>query len=207
MPKIGRDQDARMCRSSSGQAMVEMALVAPLLLVLLLGAVDFGRVMQARVTALAATRAGASWGAGLLANANELLDPVYDVTTYCSGYGPSCNIEARSCAEAAGFPGYSGGPLLVTAKASYRDCANNYASSTNSAGGVCSPSATQSNPFLSVAWNHADGSAFTPGSGVTVKVGDRVSVTGTFCFNTLFPWPAVPRQVKFSSTSTYTVQP
>ena len=50
-------------RSRRGQSMVEFALVLPMLLILLLGIVDFGRVFQAGIVTEAAARNGAEAGA------------------------------------------------------------------------------------------------------------------------------------------------
>src|SRR4051812_41410238 len=152
-------------RLGRGQGLVEFTLVLPIIMLVLLGAIDFGRLMQARVTAEAATRAGAHWGAGILANATQPLDPVFAYTSSKCGFGPTCNIEARACAEAAGLPGYSAGPALQGEgdnPLAYKDCAHNYASSTNVVANVCSPGGTQSNPFLTVTWRHSDGTTFTP---------------------------------------------
>jgi Flp pilus assembly protein TadG len=197
-------------RRSSGQGLVEFALVVPILMLVLLGAVDFGRLMQARVTAESATRAGASWGAGILANATQALDPVFSLSTSRCAYGPTCNIEARACDEAAGFPSYSGGPAQTGAGSNpvtYHDCANNYGSSANSAANVCSPSSTQSNPFFTVTWRHADGTSFSPGPSLQAVVGDTIEVNGTACFKTFVPWPGVPSSNILTTSARYTVQP
>ena len=196
-----------------GQAIVEFTIVLPILLLVLLAALDFGRLMQARVTAEAATRAGASWGAGILANATQGLAPLFmtaPVSGVKCGYGPTCNIEARTCDEASGFPGYSGGPLLYGAGSNpiaYHDCAHNYAASTNVVGGTCNPSGTQSNPFLEVHWRHQDGAEFSPSAFGPAQVGDTIEVVGTYCFKTLIPWPAVPSTVTLTTASRYTIQP
>ncbi len=52
-------QDHSTGRSRRGQSLVEFALVLPMLLVLLLGVADFGRVFQAGITIEAAARNGA----------------------------------------------------------------------------------------------------------------------------------------------------
>ena len=49
-------------RGQAGQALVELALVAPVLLVLVLGIADFCRVFYASVTVTNAARAGAQFG-------------------------------------------------------------------------------------------------------------------------------------------------
>ena len=49
-------------RRQRGITSVEMLIVIPLLVLLMLGAVDFGRVMYAGMTTTGAARAGAGWG-------------------------------------------------------------------------------------------------------------------------------------------------
>ncbi len=50
-------------RSDSGAAMVEMAVITPLLVVMTLGVGDFGRVLYTAITLSHAARAGAAYGA------------------------------------------------------------------------------------------------------------------------------------------------
>ncbi len=75
-------------RGQRGQALVEMAMIAPFLLVLMLGAIDFGRVYFAYVAVTNGARNGADYAAGgsnaaadlasikaaVVADTNELLD-------------------------------------------------------------------------------------------------------------------------------------
>ena len=53
----------RRWRSERGAALVEAALVLPLLLLIVVGTIDFGRVMYALLAVQGAARAGASYGA------------------------------------------------------------------------------------------------------------------------------------------------
>lgn len=53
----------RFRRSQSGGAALELAFVAPLLLLLLIGVADFGRAFYTSVTVSNAARAGAEYGA------------------------------------------------------------------------------------------------------------------------------------------------
>ena len=53
----------RRLRSQSGAAIIEMAVTTPLLLLLLLGAGDYGRMMYFGITLAHAARAGAQFGA------------------------------------------------------------------------------------------------------------------------------------------------
>jgi Flp pilus assembly protein TadG len=61
-------------RKSRGQSMVEMALVLPIIMVLLMGAVDFGFILYAHVQVAAAAGEGARVGALVLYN-NEVNNP------------------------------------------------------------------------------------------------------------------------------------
>ena len=195
---------------NSGQSVVEFALVLPVLLILVLGAADFGRVMQARVTSESAAKAGANWGASHWQNATAAMEPAYALTANpknCGsgaglGYPPTCNILARACAEAGGLPGYSGGTVYTgDGGDTFRAC------TSGTAGGVCQASSSQSNPFLNVTWVH-DGVSFTPTTTATGQrplIGDTVIVTGTYCFKTFFPGPI--SQLTWTSSAQYTVQP
>ncbi len=53
----------RFLPSDSGGALLELAVIAPLLLLLLVGAVDYGRAFYTSVTVANAARAGAEYGA------------------------------------------------------------------------------------------------------------------------------------------------
>ena len=62
--RILRPADASvLSRVARGQSLVEFALLLPLLLVILLGVADFGRVFQAGIMMESATRAAAEAGA------------------------------------------------------------------------------------------------------------------------------------------------
>jgi Flp pilus assembly protein TadG len=50
-------------RRDDGAAAVEMAIVLPLLMVLVFGIIDFGRMLNAQMTVTAAAREGARWEA------------------------------------------------------------------------------------------------------------------------------------------------
>jgi hypothetical protein len=194
-------------RRADGQSVVEFALIVPVLVILLLGGLDFGRWMQARVTAESAARAGASWGASTWANATQPAAPVFNLGNgNCGGgytYGPSCNILARACAEAAGAPNYASGPPFTgSTGANYASCVAGLSAN------VCSPGVSQSNPFLSLTWTRADGTQFTPdGTTTQARIGDVIKVDATFCFKTLSSFPLIPTNLKWTATSTYVIQP
>jgi TadE-like protein len=182
----------------------------PVLLLILLGAIDFGRLMQARLTSEAAVRTGASWGATNLDNANGLLAPDYGQDA-CGSGGPTCNIESRACAEAVGLPGFNGGAALQgNGQYTYQACA------TGSTAGVCQAGAGQTNPFLAVTWQHPpdashldwwDFTAAPNGRTIRADAGDRILVQGTFCFTTFFPYPEIIHRVTWTSSSSYVIQP
>src|SRR5688572_28134141 len=62
-PVVSSPTSAAAARSRRGQSFVEFALVLPMLLVLLLGLADFGRVFQAGIALEAAARDAAETGA------------------------------------------------------------------------------------------------------------------------------------------------
>lgn len=61
----------RPSKSESGTALVEFALVAPVLVILLIGLIDFGRYMYDGILAANAARAGAAYGAQTLRTADD----------------------------------------------------------------------------------------------------------------------------------------
>jgi len=60
----GAARRPRPFRATRAQSLVEFALVAPVLIILLLGAIDFGRVYFAHVSVTNAARNGADFAAG-----------------------------------------------------------------------------------------------------------------------------------------------
>lgn len=66
LSKKGRDRiprDLGMLSSQSGQSLIELALLTPLLLLLLLGTVEMGRYAYINILVANAARAGAAYGA------------------------------------------------------------------------------------------------------------------------------------------------
>jgi hypothetical protein len=89
-------------RSSRGQSLVEFALVLPLLMILLLGVADFGRIFSAGITIEAATRNAAEAGA-----IERLRNPpdFSDSTTWNAYYGALHEQIARvACSESRLLP-------------------------------------------------------------------------------------------------------
>ena len=58
-----------LARSERGAALIEMAALTPLLLVLVFGAGDFGRIMYYGITLTNAARAGAAYGSHMVGRA------------------------------------------------------------------------------------------------------------------------------------------
>lgn len=73
--KVGKSR--RFIRSPAGGAAVELAVVFPVLVLLLIGVADYGRVFFTSIAVANAARAGAEWGANSPGNA----------------FGPATNIE------------------------------------------------------------------------------------------------------------------
>jgi hypothetical protein len=205
-----RDVNNSRLARERGQSLVEFALILPVLMLLFLGAIDFGRVMQARVTAESSAKAGAQWGGAHIQNATQALEPAYGLQTNpkncgaASGlnFAPTCNALARACSEARGLPGYSGGTMYQSddPAITYQAC------TTGTAANVCSPSASQSNPFMTVVWKRG-GVAYTPTNAAAPRIGDSVTVSGTYCFKTFFPQFLPISRLTWTSPATYIVQP
>lgn len=116
-------------RSARGQSLVEFALVLPMLLVLLLGVADFGRVFSAGITVEAAARNAAEAAAQeylqLRRETTALTTSDYDrihavaIATVCeeastlpnkAGSGSSCSMPASAVCihdDSAELPGYA----------------------------------------------------------------------------------------------------
>lgn len=94
--------DGESCR---GQSLVEFALLLPLLLVIVLGVVDFGRVFQAGIVMESATRAAAEAGAvEYLREVSSGVEPDYDLI-HRRAAEVACleaklaNVDAGTCAQ------------------------------------------------------------------------------------------------------------
>ena len=64
----------RLRKSERGGAMVELAVVLPVLILLAIGVMDYGRVFFTSITVANAARAGAEWGAQNQANSVKTSD-------------------------------------------------------------------------------------------------------------------------------------
>lgn len=115
-----------------GAAAVEAALVLPLLLLLVFGIIDFGRMLNAQIKVTEAAREGAR-ASSLAASSAAVQQRVYDVmggpTDVAVGPGPRCGAGSGSTVDArvtvtytfefvtpvAALAGLVGGPKQLTA--------------------------------------------------------------------------------------------
>jgi Flp pilus assembly protein TadG len=87
----------RLLRCESGQNLVEMALVAPLLALMLVGAVDLGRAFYFAIQVKAAAHAGATYGSqyptdttGMKTAADDNAQNIKGLTSYTSSASWGC---------------------------------------------------------------------------------------------------------------------
>lgn len=115
---MSSSQVSRFVRSSSGQGLVETALTASLLVLLLLAAVDFGRAFYMVVELKGAAHAGAVYGsqyptdtAGMqsvaTANATDLSNMSGANFTPTATYGCECSDGSSASASCASAPSCS----------------------------------------------------------------------------------------------------
>jgi hypothetical protein len=111
VPKLSRGVFYRKSRSARGQALVEFGLVLPLLMVLLLGVADFGRVFQAGIAEEAAVRDAAEAAAeqyvqylqcGVVGNPDPTCSGLPDASQYDSLHAEALAV---ACREAERMPG------------------------------------------------------------------------------------------------------
>jgi hypothetical protein len=110
VPKLSRGVFHRHAPSSRGQALVEFGLVLPLLVVLLLGVADLGRVFQAGIAEEAAVRNAAEAGAELyvqylqcgVGNPDATCSGLPDPTQYDTLHAEALKV---ACREAERMPG------------------------------------------------------------------------------------------------------
>jgi Flp pilus assembly protein TadG len=79
-------------RCEGGGAVVELALVTPILAALLLGALDFGRVFHYALAVTGAAHAGAQWGSTSLANSQNFSQ----MKTIAESHAPGLGVTATA---------------------------------------------------------------------------------------------------------------
>ena len=87
----------RQARSDHGGALIEMALMTPLLLLLVLGVGDFGRIMFHGITLTNAARAGAAFGSQGLGNLADTAGIRLAAEQEAQNIGPITVTSQRIC--------------------------------------------------------------------------------------------------------------
>lgn len=102
----------------SGIVAIEFALVAPLILLLLAGALDFGRLVRTSVCVADAARAGAQYGSLTFANSSDIsgmqtaaLNAAPDVTGMTATAVKSCQCPGGASVSCGGS--CTGGKMMV----------------------------------------------------------------------------------------------
>jgi len=113
--------------STKGQSVVEFALVLPLMMLILLAIIDFGRVYTTMMTVESAAREGADFGTTL--GAAHWDATTKDITV--------AEMERRSCIAASNLPDYVGddpsGTVVTCTNPGFAYCL------TTATGGPCDP--------------------------------------------------------------------
>ena len=162
-------------RRQSGQALVEMAFVIPLLLVLALGVIEVGRYAYIAILVGNAARAGAAYGAQSNQQSNDGTG-IQNAAQYDFAGGITSSSSAN---------GLSKSTLTVTSLVS---CGCDSSGSITTYG--CNVAAGNANPGVC-----------PTGSRWVVFV----SVTASGTFNSLFGYPGIPSSLSVSRTATLPV--
>jgi Flp pilus assembly protein TadG len=161
--------------AQSGQSLLEVALVTPLLLALLVGAIELGRYAYFSILVGNAARAGAAYG-------SESLPQSVDVPGICNAasYDFQGSVVACSGNQSTG----TNGTITITSSTS---CGCDSAGTLTAAG--CSPTT-----------NLTAGTCTGGGHWVVM-----VSVTASGTFRSLFSYPGIAKSITVTSTSTLRV--
>ena len=166
-------------RPQSGQALLEMALVIPMLLLLALGIIEIGRYAYIAILVGNAARAGAAFGAQSGQQSND-----------------STGIQNAAQYDFAGSTSSNNAPPPPT---------NGLAATTLTVTSAASCGCDSAGSIVTYACNTATGNA-DPG---VCPVGSRwivfVSVTAQGQFNALFNYPGIPSPITISRTATIPV--
>ena len=165
--------------SQQGQALVEMALVTPLLLALALGVIELGRYAYVAILVGSAARAGAAYAAQGLADS---VDGTGITRAACNDF------QSNGFPQAACQSGAPGGPNNTLNVSSYVTCGCDVNGSVVSAPGCT----TASNP---------NAGTCAPGAHWVVTV--TVEASGPF--TSLFRYPGIPSAIAVDRTATMRV--
>lgn len=173
--------------NDAGSAFVETALVLPLLLLIVMGAAELGRIAYAAVEVANAARAGAAYGAQSTLTASE-------TGTIASGLNDQ--IAVAAVADAADF---TAGTVQATASNS---CV---CQTTNSITGAVTSSAPIScTSSTAAAANYCQASATT---GVTNTIIQYVQVNTDATVKSMFKYPGLPTSYTLNGSATMRVAP
>jgi Flp pilus assembly protein TadG len=119
-------------RRDRGAAMVELALSLPLLVLVLVGAADFGRAFYTAIELVAASRAGAAFGAHSAANSSDSSG----IRIAAATAAPNIGLEATAAAipDAGQYPVCASndtGTAIFTPQASPATCSSACSGSTD----------------------------------------------------------------------------
>ena len=115
-----KTSSADLIRGQSGASLVELALLSPLLVVLLLGAGDFGRVLYWSITLAQSARAGAQYGAqntAAAANTAGIQQAALQDAENITNLGGSINVVSSYFCQC---------PGSTTAVSCTQDCTGSY---------------------------------------------------------------------------------
>jgi hypothetical protein len=85
------------CRSETGTAFLELAVVLPLLILFVIGAAEFGRLYFTGITVANAARAGAQFGAQNLGQSSNLAGMTLAAQDEARDLGTISNFPSRFC--------------------------------------------------------------------------------------------------------------
>lgn len=139
-----------LLRAEDGASLVEMAVLLPLFLLLIFGAVDFGRAFYLEMELTGAAHAAVIYGSQYPTDTTGMQNAAKDDAPNV----PSLNV---------------GTPVV---------------------GCECADGTSYSSPCPT-----------TPPACTTTNVVNRVNITVTATYSTLFPWPGVPSSMSLSSSA------
>ena len=87
----------KRAKAQSGMSSIEMAVVTPLVLLMLIGVIDFGRVYYTAITVENAARAGVSYGAVDPSNADHLAKIVQMAENEAQNISPVIAVADKFC--------------------------------------------------------------------------------------------------------------
>lgn len=174
-----------LLRSQSGQSLLEVALMLPMLMLLLLGVIEMGRYMYIYILVGNAARAGAAYGS----------EGVRQSSTKDPGVQTAAQHDYQLVTDPKA-PGGSNGQALGSLTVTWTNVCG------CDSGGTLSPNPPTA-PYCNappVGSNSTAGSCTGTGHWVVM-----VSVTASGTYNSLFNYPGIPSPITISRTATMRV--